>query len=525
MQYLCGKLKNKQKGDVILMNWKINQIAERISDYYLSNHYASKVYENKEEHKPVLLLGQSGTGKTEGVGQAAKAVAERMEYDYIDFSQFSRLSPSEKDQALSGNPFIFVDFNLLTHDPIDFSGKPIETTQMINTEEASFSVEVTEFVPMSWASLLRYYPGMIFIDEITNVSRNDLRAVALKLVGERKTGYCQLHDGVMIVMAGNKPEHSSLAMNLPAPLINRAVVINTYPAVAEEWLEYMKSKYRENLDYPVAGYLSYLAATPVNPNEDVMEGFHSPRSCESLLRHIQTMKIAVKNNIISHQSLKDGILDAPGFIGPVEGQMFVAWYNNYSMLEDLFSNPSETEVISKMKKMKASELCAIGTMLGREIHSAFEAKMMPKNLSNISHILKGLSSIGKDYINIAFIAADIFSRSVNDMEGIMKSLSMLVFAKDIANDTVKTKAYYNQYSKLSPDIVLDFMCHRRPEEMPNYKSDNHVLEHPFLIPDDAKESVKDLVSVAAVMINKQTITQVINEICTDPKLMRKVASV
>lgn len=507
------------------MNWKINEIADRIADYYLANHYAAQIYESQEEHKPILMLGQAGTGKTENGRQAGKTIAERMGLDFVDYSLFTKLSPSEKEDALSENPFIFVDFNLLTHDPIDFSGKPIESTQMISTDDISFAVDVTEFIPMSWASLLRYYPGMIFIDEITNVSRNDLRAVALKLVGERKTGYCQLHDGVMIIMAGNKPEHSSLAMNLPAPLINRAVVVDTYPAIAEEWLEYMKSKYKDHLDYPVAGYLSYLAATPVNPNEDIMEGFHSPRSCEALLRHIQNLKIAVKNNIISSFSMQEAILDAPGFIGPVEGQMFVAWYKNYEMLTNLFHNSSEENVYTNMKKMKPSELCAIGTMLGREIFSAFEAKVLPKNLNNIGFVLRGLSKIGKDYINITFISADIFSRSVNDLEGITKSLSLLSFVKDIANNTIKTKNYYNQYFKLRPDIVLDFMCHRKPEDMPNYKSEGHILEHPFLIPDDSYETVRDLVSVAAVMIDTQTITKVINEICTNPKYMKKTASV
>jgi len=170
---------------------------------------------------PVCFLGAPGIGKTVCVKEAARNIAARLGRVLIDFNEFERLDEPRRDRFLqeavnSGGPFFIVDLNMLTHEPMDFSGKPVESLALLYNDGV-IEKRITAFLPTAWVPYLQEYPGILFIDEVTNIRRPDLMSVMLKIVGEHKVGYSYLHPAVMIVLAGNRPEQSFLATGLPEP--------------------------------------------------------------------------------------------------------------------------------------------------------------------------------------------------------------------------------------------------------------------------------------------------------------------
>lgn len=70
-------------------------------------------------------------------------------------------------------------------------------------------------------------------------------SAAYKLLLDKAAGFVPFHKDVMIVSAGNRPEESSIANLLPAPLINRVIVITVSRPTISEWVRWMDSTYEE----------------------------------------------------------------------------------------------------------------------------------------------------------------------------------------------------------------------------------------------------------------------------------------
>ncbi|MCL4326164.1 MAG: ATP-binding protein [Candidatus Thermoplasmatota archaeon] len=84
--------------------------------------------------------------------------------------------------------------------------------------------------------------GLLFIDELTNVQRADQRVLFYSMIYEGEIGWnVKLSTGITLICAGNPPEWSSDAGNLPAPLINKMMIVEVEPPNIDEWIEYMDS--------------------------------------------------------------------------------------------------------------------------------------------------------------------------------------------------------------------------------------------------------------------------------------------
>ena len=236
-------------------------------------NFIKKRYEGaflrKSPQDALFVEGPPGVGKTVGVKEAAREFANKYGFRFADISESSE---KELEKLLNEKDvFIFYDLNLSTREPSDISGIP-------RIDERSGYVYM---IPPLWVKLMEKHPGILFVDEITNVQRPDLLTIGFKLIGEKLAGDSKLNNNVMIITAGNPREHNYLANALPAPLINRMQVLRVKEPEKEEWFSYAKQRYPE-IPADITAYMSSTAARPVKVSEE--EAYTTPRSCEKYLK-------------------------------------------------------------------------------------------------------------------------------------------------------------------------------------------------------------------------------------------------
>ena len=198
------------------MSLKIQTAIETIKNLYLNDNQLS-----------FLLLGATGIGKSENVNKLAK------------------------DLNLP-----IIEFDLSIVEPVDLLGLPV-------SRDNSF-----EYLPIKvlYNNIISR-PGILFLDELTNVQRTDVLSAALRIVLDRKIGIHKLHPKTLIIAAGNRLEDSSLVSELPVPLINRFVVLEIEKPNPKDWIQYMSENYEE-WDKSIAAFLSkfpnYIHYVPSN---------------------------------------------------------------------------------------------------------------------------------------------------------------------------------------------------------------------------------------------------------------------
>ena len=225
-----------------------------------------KLYE--EGHREsILLLGPAGTGKSVMVRELAEGLAEKLNREFIDYSD------DILDQILS-NPskyFVYCDIRLTEVEPADLIGIPREHNGYVT------------YRPLGWGRALNACPGVLFLDEITNVQRLDVQAAMYKLLLDRKVGFVKLHRDVLVVAAGNRPEDSALAVPLPAPAINRVLKMTIRAPKLEEWVEWMYRKFGNDWDQRVLGFLKKFSQYFLQrPESETLDQFATPRKWTNL---------------------------------------------------------------------------------------------------------------------------------------------------------------------------------------------------------------------------------------------------
>ncbi|UZQ81793.1 ATP-binding protein [Thermoanaerobacter sp. RKWS2] len=261
-------------------------------------NFIKKRYEGaflrKAPQDALFVEGPPGVGKTVGVKDAAKEFASKYGLRFADISESSSL---ELERLLNEKDvFVFYDLNLSTREPSDISGIP-------RIDERSGYVYM---IPPLWAKLMERHPGILFIDEITNVQRPDLLTIGFKLIGEKLAGDSKLNNNIMIITAGNPREHNYLANALPAPLINRMQVLRIKEPSKEEWFNYARQRYPE-IPADITAYMSSTAARPVKVSEE--EAYTTPRSCEKYLKILSDI-LYIEPNIDTRElsSMMEGII-------------------------------------------------------------------------------------------------------------------------------------------------------------------------------------------------------------------------
>lgn len=472
---------------------------------YLCRSYERDVAEWKSgselQTMPPVLLGDPGVGKTVAVKDAARAICEKNGYRFIDYKkEFARLSDGERNKiineclASSSKPFFFVDLNMSSHEPVDFSGKPVDRVIRFTDENGKEVIDrVTEFQPPEWVSYLGRYPGILFVDEITNVQREDMKTVLYKLLNERTLGYRELGLEAFIVGAGNTPDVAgSVAQGMPAPLANRCAFVTVKRPTAEEWYEYEISK--RNFHPGVLGYLSYLAENSVKiDGEDRLEGFATPRSCEAaavvatklINEHLEGR---VASTSWFEKELKANVVAR---LGNKEGVAFCNFVKDFVNSANFFIDKDKADKV--IQEGNTAKLFGVISIVGSSIPDTAEQvdnrmrhEYHRSVLENTGRICAAIINKNKEFAIPLLARARIFPATVSTPEKIKGEFGKLYFLTQLMSgaNPVDAKESLGAYDSWDNNDMLDAIS----KKLPKIKN----VENPLFISDSDSNAIRQV---------------------------------
>ncbi len=285
-----------------------------------------KLYKTLPKPLPsLLLLGQAGIGKSEVVRQCAEELANLMNKQFVEYED----SIAKRILQEPERYFVFVDLRLSECEPSDLIGIP------------KLLEEYYVYSPPLWAKVLSKASGILFLDELTNVQRDDIKSIAYKLILDRSAGFVKFHKDVLIISAGNTSEHSSIANPLPAPLLNRCLIIYAKAPTIDEWYNYMISKYQDNWCKRVYAYLITHQSDFVR-SPDAPEGFNNfatPRTWTKLALVLTPKPFEV----YSENEIKSL---CTGFLGEEVGLKFFKFLKyQVPSIEEILENPTKYKTL------------------------------------------------------------------------------------------------------------------------------------------------------------------------------------
>jgi MoxR-like ATPase len=238
-----------------------------------------------------ILIGPPGIGKTQVVYEASREAAEKLGRVFVDITDHRErarvVEELEKDPRASERYFLFQDIRLTEVEPHDVSGIPRDAGRYV------------EYKPISWAYALSLAPGVLFLDEFTNVQDHDVKAASQKILNEKSAGFVRMHPRSFVVCAGNAPSHSSLADVIPEPVVNRVKIFYVTAGDLNSWIravrrrissiadEDLRESYMATLELLIGFHRrtgsKHLLALPTSRNREIDENYPTPRSWEKLL--------------------------------------------------------------------------------------------------------------------------------------------------------------------------------------------------------------------------------------------------
>jgi len=213
-----------------------------------------------------LLLGAPGIGKTEIVKQKAQEEAENGRKQFVD------LRETLPEDIFERPEHYYVFYRVVA--PHVFP----EDLALPRAQD-----RFVEFIPPKVLSVLSItdIEGVLFIDELTNVQRDDQMSMFFSLILEKEAGWMlKLSNGVKVIAAANTSEWSEIARALPKPLRNRMTVVTVDPPSVDEWINYMHTRHGDQWDTITAAYLKANEHDFIKPpaDDDGFSAFPTPRS-------------------------------------------------------------------------------------------------------------------------------------------------------------------------------------------------------------------------------------------------------
>jgi hypothetical protein len=325
--------------------------------------YISKLYQAGQNNgRPTLcLLGGAGIGKSLNILEAGKEIATKLTKEFVIYSDdIAEQLLQEPDKY-----FVFTDFRLTECEPSDLAGIPRDVP----------SINATKLSPMLWARVLSKCAGILLLDELTNVQRDDVISEAYKLVFDRRAGFVEFHHDAMIIACGNTPDNSSVARLLPAPLINRLLVIKVDIPTVDEWKDFMDDHYGEDWDARVYFFLkrfendNYLYKPPRNP--ETLDPYPTPRSWTRCALYL-------KKGF-------DDIESMAGFVGEEVAHKLHAFLSLNITLEKLLEDPKKYKELSLDAKYMAIAMLSthVTKVLRKHKETIPMSKKRPKEIEDI----------------------------------------------------------------------------------------------------------------------------------------------
>jgi hypothetical protein len=219
----------------------------------------------------ILLLGAPGIGKTEIIKQKAMEEARRLGKTFVDL----READEEMLEQIFETPSKFYVYLRIVA-PHVFP-EDLGIPKMVNHSDKDY----VEYVPPKVLKILSIpdIHGVLFIDEITNVQRDDQISMYYSIILEKEAGFqLKLSKNIKIVLAGNTPEWSTIVRELPAPLVNRMKIYEVLPPTVDEWIQYMQRTYGDEWEKVCAVYLKLFPSELLMPPKQAFEPFPTPRS-------------------------------------------------------------------------------------------------------------------------------------------------------------------------------------------------------------------------------------------------------
>ncbi|MCS7118273.1 MAG: hypothetical protein NZ957_05770 [Thaumarchaeota archaeon] len=278
--------------------------------------------------RSILILGPPGIGKSESVRDFAVEEAERMGLKFFMYDDTADIGE---------DAYVYVDLRLTEMEPSDLIGIPRDADGYV------------AYKPLRWAAVLAHAKaGMLFLDELTNISRPDLLAATYKIVLDRRVGFIKLPPSIRIIAAGNRPEESAVANLLPSPLVSRFHVVFVEPPSVSEWVEYMQTRYPE-YDRRIAAYLNRFPEDFIRlPGEgETLSPYPVPRTWTWLANELPVTP--------------DEYVEAKciGYLGPEVGSRLSAFLRiQVDDPEELLNNPAKFTKYDLDKKWLAISLLA-----------------------------------------------------------------------------------------------------------------------------------------------------------------------
>lgn len=228
-----------------------------------------------------------------------------------------------------------------------------------------------------------------------NVNRPDITSAAYKLIYDHRAGFTQFSDNVMIVVAGNPPETSSVANSLPAPLISRMIILDITPPSIKEWGAWMHETYDANWDPMTLAFLMRFQSDNIFlrcPKEtETLKAYPTPRTWSSVA-------VLAKLGFADDEVIE-------GLLGGEVGAKFAAFKKNNVNIEDLIAAPEGFEKLSVDCKYMAS------LMLASWFVEAIPERMTEKNKVAVSKkiepaikLVDAMSKVSREFVLLSFIS-------------------------------------------------------------------------------------------------------------------------
>ncbi len=276
----------------------------------LSKAYVSIINANTSLNKfpSVMLWGPPGVGKSQGIRQVAKGIAEK-----------------------TGKKVEITDVRLLLFNPVDLRGIPTaneDKTLAIWLKPKIFQMDDSDEII-----------NILFLDEISAAPQS-VQAAAYQITLDRTVGEHRLPDNCIVIAAGNRVTDRSVAFTMPKALANRLCHIEIV-GDSKSWHDWAIGA---GVNSIVLGFLDYNPSMLMNfePMSDGLS-FPTPRSWEMV------------SNILNHVS--ENITEVypliAGCVGDAAAYELRSWSEIYSKIpkvETIFDGsaiaiPSRPEIL------------------------------------------------------------------------------------------------------------------------------------------------------------------------------------